>query len=133
MSNKVLCIIDDDPIYQLLINKVITKSNIDYDTVSYKNGKEALDNISKGLKEKNTLPEIILLDLKMPIMDGWDFMENIDKILSDKKNKTAIYIVTSSISYEDKEKAKTFPAIMGYFSKPIDVSQILEITRNIKN
>lgn len=132
MSNKVLCIIDDDPIYQLLINKVITRSNIDYDTVCYKNGKEALDNISKGLKEKNTLPEIILLDLKMPIMDGWGFMENIDKILSEE-NKTAIYIVTSSISYEDKEKAKTFPAIMGYYSKPIDVSQILEITKNIKN
>jgi CheY-like chemotaxis protein len=129
MSNKVLCIIDDDPIYQLLINKVITKSKIDYDTVSYKNGKEALDNISKGLIEKNTLPEIILLDLKMPIMDGWGFMENIDKILSYKKNKTAIYIVTSSISYEDQEKAKLFPEIMGYFSKPINENQILEITQ----
>ena len=129
MSNKVICIIDDDPIYQLLINKIITKLNIDYEIVSFKNGKEALDNLSLILENNKNLPEIILLDLKMPIMDGWGFMENIDRILSDKKNKTAIYIVTSSISYEDKEKAKTFPEIIGYFSKPIDGNQILEITK----
>lgn len=120
MSNKVICIIDDDPIYRLLINKVISKSKIDYNIVSFTNDKEALKIISSDLKENNTLPEIILLDLKMPIMDGWDFMENIDKILSDKKNKTAIYIVTSSIAHEDQEKAKTFTEIMGYFSKPVN-------------
>jgi CheY-like chemotaxis protein len=133
MSNKVICIIDDDPIYRLLINKVISKSKIDYDIVSFTNGKEALESISSDLKENNTLPEIILLDLKMPIMDGWDFMENIDKILSDKKNATSIYIVTSSIAYEDQEKAKTFPEIMGYFSKPVNGTQILEITKKIEN
>ncbi|WP_396157659.1 response regulator [Flavobacterium sp.] len=133
MSNKVICIIDDDPIYRLLINKVISKSKIDYDIVSFTNGKEALESISSDLKENNTLSEIILLDLKMPIMDGWDFMENIDKILSDKKNATSIYIVTSSIAYEDQEKAKTFPEIMGYFSKPVNGTQILEITKKIEN
>jgi hypothetical protein len=129
MSNKVICIIDDDPIFRLLINKVITKSKIDYHIVSFTNGKEAFDSISRDLKEKKSLPEIILLDLRMPEMDGWDFMENIEKFLSDKNNKTAIYIVTSSIAVEDEEKAKTFPEIMGYLSKPVNGSQIIEITK----
>lgn len=129
MSKKVICIIDDDLIYQLILNKIIGKLNIDYQVVSFYNGKDALDTLSVTLKETKNLPEIILLDLKMPIMDGWDFMENIGRILSYKKNKTAIYIVSSSISYEDQERAKSYPEIKGYFSKPIDGNQILEIIK----
>jgi len=129
MSKKVICIIDDDLIYQLIINKIIAKLNIDYQVVSFYNGKDALDTLSSTLKETKNLPEIILLDLKMPIMDGWDFMENIGRILSYKKNKTEIYIVSSSISYEDQERAKSYPEIKGYFSKPIDGNQILDIIK----
>jgi CheY-like chemotaxis protein len=130
MKNKVICIIDDDPIYQLLINKIIAMSETTYDVVSFKNGKEALERFKADLKEDKKMPEIILLDIEMPIMDGWDFMSQIEKSLSGKTNKTAIYIVSSSIAYEDKERAKTFPEIMGYFSKPIDSSKILEITKH---
>lgn len=132
MRNKVICIIDDDPIYQLLINKIITMSETDYDVISFKNGKEALDRFKLDIENDKSLPEIILLDIEMPIMDGWDFMAEIDKSLSQKNDKTAIYIVSSSIAHEDKEKAKTFPEILGYFSKPMDSNKILEITKVIK-
>lgn len=126
MSNKVICIIDDDPIYQILINKIIALSKTECEVMRFKNGKEALDNFTRNI-HKN-LPEIILLDLEMPIMDGWDFMTEIDKLLTDD---TAIYIVSSSISYEDKEKAKTFPKVRGYFSKPINSDKIMEITEHL--
>jgi CheY-like chemotaxis protein len=132
MRNKVICIIDDDPIYQLLINRIITMSETDYDVISFKNGKEALDRFKLDIENDKSLPEIILLDIEMPIMDGWDFMSEIDKALSQKNDKTAIYIVSSSIAHEDKEKAKTFPEILGYFSKPMDTNKILEITKVIK-
>lgn len=125
MSNKVMCIIDDDPIYQILINKIIALSDTDYEIIRFKNGKEALDNFRN---DPNNLPEIILLDLEMPIMDGWDFMSEINKHVT---GQTAIYIVSSSISYEDKERAKTFPKIKGYFSKPINSDIIQEITKAI--
>lgn len=122
--SKVICIIDDDPIYRFLINKIIGNSEADHDVMFFKNGKEALDSFT--MDRNKDLPEIILLDLEMPVMDGWDFMAEIDKFLTDK---TAIYIVSSSISYEDKEKAKSFPRITGYFSKPLDSDKIQEITR----
>lgn len=121
-----MCIIDDDPIYQILINKIIALSETDYEIIRFKNGKEALDSFT--LDPENNLPEIILLDLEMPIMDGWDFMSEIDKHIT---NQTAIYIVSSSISYEDKAKAKTFPKIKGYFSKPINSGIIQEITKHL--
>ena len=125
MSNKVICIVDDDPIYQILINKIIALSKTECEIMRFKNGKEALDYFT--LDSDKNLPEIILLDLEMPIMDGWDFMLEIDQIVT---QKTAIYIVSSSISYEDREKAKTFTKIKGYFSKPISSNNILEITKH---
>ena len=133
MKNKVICIIDDDPIYQLLINKIIAMSETEYDVISFKNGKEALEHFTADIEADKKMPEIILLDIEMPVMDGWDFMHQIEKSLSGKTKKTAIYIVSSSIAYEDKERAKTFPEIMGYFSKPIDSSKILEITKHVTN
>ncbi|MGL2966304.1 response regulator [Flavobacterium sp. XGLA_31] len=129
MKNKVICIIDDDPIYQILVNKIIAMSETEYDVISFKNGKEALERLSASMEDE--LPEIILLDIEMPVMDGWDFMNNIEQALSHKSKKSAIYIVSSSIAHEDKEKAKTFPEIMGYFSKPMDTNKILEITKVI--
>ncbi len=132
MKNKVICIIDDDPIYQLLINKIIAMAETEYSIISFTNGKDALDSLTSNLAQDKELPEIILLDIEMPVMDGWDFMDHIEKALSEKRKKTAIYIVSSSIAHEDKEKAKTFPEIMGYFSKPMDTGKILEITKASK-
>ncbi len=126
MNKKVICIIDDDPIYQILINKIIAMSKTECEIIRFKNGKEALDYFT--LDTIKNLPEIILLDLEMPIMDGWDFMTEVDKIFTDQ---TDIYIVSSSIAYEDKEKAKRFTKVKGYFSKPIDSEKILEITRHL--
>lgn len=130
MKNKVICIIDDDPIYQILINKIIAMSKSDYSVLSFKSGNEAIESFKSSLKSNESLPEIILLDIEMPVMDGWDFMETIKSELQKETEKTAIYIVSSSISHEDKEKAKTFSEILGYFSKPINADSILEITKN---
>lgn len=121
--SKVICIIDDDPIYQFLVSKIIGNSKAGHDVLFFRNGKEALDYFSMDL-EKN-LPEIILLDLEMPVMDGWDFLKEIDNLHIDN---TSIYIVSSSISHEDQEKVKSFPKIKGHFSKPINAALIKKIT-----
>jgi len=123
MSNKVICIIDDDPIYQLLTKKIIAIAKTDYSTISFKNGREALDYF---IDLPENLPCIILLDIEMPIMDGWDFLNEIEKR---NMAQTTIYLVTSSISHEDKEKTKCFSKISGFFSKPLDVDKILQITK----
>lgn len=121
--SKVICIIDDDPIYQFLIKKTIGKTGSGHEVVFFQNGKDALDYFTADF---DNLPKIILLDLEMPVMDGWDFMEKIANIPTDN---TSIFIVSSSISYEDRQKAKTFPKIKGYFSKPIDSDAIQQITK----
>lgn len=122
--SKAICIIDDDPIYQFLINKIIGNSNAGHEVMFFANGKEAIDYFKLDLD--NNLPEIILLDLEMPVMDGWDFLKEINTLPTEN---TAIYIVSSSISEEDKEKAKEFPKIKGHYSKPLNIGKIEEITK----
>lgn len=122
MNNKVICIIDDDPIYQILIKKVIQNSKTGYESTCFNNGKEALNYFM--LDPHNNFPQIILLDLEMPVMDGWNFLKAIEQLNTDH---TSIYIVSSSISHEDKERARSFSKIKGHFSKPFDVSKILQI------
>ena len=123
---NVICIIDDDPIYQVLVSKIVRMSQIDYTITSFLNGKEAIDHFSNCLLNNTKLPDIILLDIEMPQMDGWDFMEQMDKLISKHHIfETKIYIVSSSISYEDVDKSKLYKNILGYYSKPINSSDIV--------
>ena len=128
MKKKVIWIIDDDTIYQTIINKLIQKSGVFSTHSSFMNGKEAITTLNNtlGSNEEN-IPDIILLDINMPIMDGWEFMEEIKRIKSKINKQIIIYIVSSSIAIEDKNKSKTFTDIIGYIPKPISIKDLLAI------
>ena len=130
MTKKIIWIIDDDAIYQKIINKLIEKSGVISSHASFTNGNEAINSLKKALNENELLPDIILLDINMPVMDGWEFMEEIKMIKSKISKKIIIYIVSSSIAIEDKNKSKTFADIIGYIPKPISVDDLLTIVAN---
>ncbi len=128
MNKKIIWVVDDDTIYQTIINKLIQKSGVFSTHSSFMNGKEAIITLKNTLEvDSNNLPDIILLDINMPVMDGWEFMEEIKKIKSKINKHILIYIVSSSIAIEDKNKSKTFPDIIGYSPKPITVNDLLSI------
>lgn len=130
MKKKVIWVIDDDPIYQIIVNKIINRSEIFSAVSTFKNGKEGIDALNNSLQKNELLPDIILLDINMPIMDGWEFMEEM-KLLKPQFSKTVItYIVSSSIAIEDKNKSKTYPDILGYLSKPITTNDLIMISSN---
>jgi len=125
---KIIWVIDDDIIYQTIINKLIQKTEVFSKHSSFMNGKEAIITLNNTLeKDDNCLPDIILLDINMPVMDGWEFMEEIKRIKSKINKHILIYIVSSSIAIEDRDKSKTFTDIMGYIPKPISVNDLLSI------
>lgn len=129
MNNKIICIIDDDPIYQIITKKIINKSEIAGKIISFSNGAEAIDGLIELMNLPEQLPDIVLLDIDMPIMDGWNFMEAFERVKPMFTKEMAIYIVSSSIAISDKEKAKTFPEILGYLTKPISLQDVLEIAK----
>ena len=134
MTKKSIWVIDDDAIYQILANKIIQRSELFSTVNSFVNGKLAIDAlhtiIRKTTDMNENIPDIILLDINMPIMDGWEFMEKMSLIKSEFNKKIIVYIVSSSIATEDKKKSKTYSDIMGYLSKPISMNDLELIALN---
>ncbi|MFE3872571.1 response regulator [Flavobacterium sp. ZS1P70] len=130
MRKKTIWVIDDDTIYQIIVNKIIQKSEMFSTATSFKNGKEAIDALTHIAKQDELLPDIILLDINMPIMDGWEFMEEMTILKPSMTKKMIVYVVSSSIAIEDKNKSKTYPDILGYLSKPININDLTLIASN---
>lgn len=130
MIKKTIWIVDDDAIYQIIANKIIQRSDMFSAISSFKNGKEAIDYLYNALENNANLPDIILLDINMPIMDGWEFMEEMGLIKPKLPKEIVVYIVSSSIAVEDKNKSKSYENILGYLSKPITVNDLVLIASN---
>lgn len=121
---KSICIIDDDEIYQMIIKRLISKAKI-FESISYfMCATEAFEYFEK---DSDNLPSVILLDINMPIMDGWQFLSELENTYPLLYDKTQVYIVTSSIAYSDKDKIQEFPRVSGFLSKPLSVEKLREI------
>ena len=122
----IACIIDDDPIFVFGTKKIMKLANFCNSFMVFPNGEEAINNLKPIIKDNSAnMPDIILLDLNMPIMDGWQFLDEFTKIPCQKE--ITIYIVTSSIDPQDIEKAKNYDKISNYLVKPISTEQLQEI------
>jgi YesN/AraC family two-component response regulator len=121
MSTKIqtACIIDDDEIYKYGFRKFVTMKNFCDNILDFGNGKDALDYLKNPLN-RNKLPDIIFLDLEMPVMTGWEFLEEFKKVKSQLKKHIDILMVTSSYNYKDVVRAKTCLEISDFIVKPID-------------
>ncbi len=97
----------------------------------YKNGKDAYDQLLPKLQLNTNLPDAILLDLNMPVMDGWQFLDELVKI--SMAENIPIYIVSSSVDNRDIKKAKTYKMVNKYIIKPFSIPKIKELIEELEN
>ncbi len=117
-----IMLVDDDAFTNLFNKIVLEKANLAGDIIVYQNGREALDYLDQCIEKV----DLILLDINMPIMNGWEFLEEFDKL--DEYKKVAIVVMlTSSISSEDRERAERIPSVKKFISKPLSPESIKEI------
>ncbi len=126
------CIIDDDSMYVNLVKKIIETKNLCKNLMVFQNGKDALNYFEVILSnlDKSNIPEIIFLDLNMPVMDGWEFLENFTNIKNKLEKTITLYIVSSSINPVDIEKAKTINSVKDYLVKPVTIEDLEAIFLN---
>lgn len=123
-------IVDDDEIFQFITRKSIEKIDTSKHIISYSNGEQAFKSINNAIHQENGLPDIILLDINMPVMDGWEFLQQYSGVSDNSNKKPTIYMVSSSIDQKDLIKAHNSVFITDYITKPIDEDKMIEILNN---
>jgi CheY-like chemotaxis protein len=123
MLDKILCV-DDDPITLMLCRKVVEKVEFAKEIITVNNGEEAIQYFDALFEERKSnsdivYPKLVLLDLNMPVMDGWEFLESyITKDYQNVFDSTRFIVLSSSIDPYDINRSKTYPVI-GFLSKPV--------------
>ncbi len=123
-GKKHLCVIDDDQVYQFTIKKTLEHRDT-FSRVSFFNdGKEGINYLKSKINSASDLPDVILLDLNMPVLDGWGFMEEFMAIREQLAKPVHIYLVTSSIDFRDRERAKNYSEVSDFKIKPITYEEL---------
>lgn len=131
MNQTILCV-DDDPITLMLYKKVIVKAEFGDTILFAQNGEEALELLKKmDTHDDNTknsqIPDIIFLDLNMPVMNGWDFLEHFSSEYDHQSKKINVIILSSSIDPSDYIRAKEYEVVTHFLSKPLTVEMLQEL------
>lgn len=125
--NKVLCV-DDDAITLMLCKTTIRKAGFSEEIITAFNGQEALEYYEElAQKSQTEYPQIIFLDLNMPVIGGWDFLDEFMESYYEKFNSTKVVILSSSVDPRDKERANNYPIVIDFFSKPISKEILRQI------
>ena len=120
MIKNLLCV-DDDDIAQFYIHSIIEDIDFIENNESVYDGQKAIEFFDQLIQVETptNIPELILLDINMPIMDGWEFLQIFSKKFKTRFSEVKIAIVSSSVNPADFEKAKEFPFVIDFISKPI--------------
>jgi CheY-like chemotaxis protein len=134
MVNQVLCI-DDDQITLVLCDMVIKKAGFAKDVITARNGKEGLSWFSGYFSKSNAgfkqdPPQIIFLDLNMPVMNGWDFLEDYIMKYSDRIPDTKVVILSSTVNPEDFMRANRYDLVIDFINKPLTIEGLTGLMDN---
>lgn len=124
---KKIMIIDDDAIDNYLVNVLIKANNIAETILEYDNGEKALEYLNENRNNHENLPEIILLDIYMPRMDGIEFIDKLDELDIQCGKKCKICVVSSSINDNDILRTKLNTNVYKYTTKPITPEFLLSL------
>lgn len=130
---NIVMLIDDNEIDNLINQKIIESANICETIFIHSGAKSAIEflkNVEKIVSSeanKQGLPEVIFLDIDMPLMDGFQFLDQFAKLSEETQNACKVVILTSSINPQDANKSKSYPYVKQYINKPLTQESLIEL------
>jgi CheY-like chemotaxis protein len=132
MIQVAMCI-DDDPIVLMLNDLILKEQSFCGNLIKYDKAELALEYFEEQAKlapEKQTLPSLIFLDINMPVMDGWEFLEVFTNKFKMFHNTTRVIILSSSVNPADLEMADNHPLVIGFMPKPLGEPELASLKSN---
>lgn len=126
-SLKKIALIDDDSTFVFLTKRMIKAANIATHIDEFNDGLQALTFFKANQNNHEVLPDVIFLDLSMPIMDGWEFLEEYTVVEPRIRKRIILYIVSSSISPHDIERSRNFSVVSDFIIKPLNKERFIQI------
>ncbi|TKC12065.1 response regulator [Pedobacter polaris] len=125
-----LLVIDDDDINIFIIKKIVEKTGFDIEMTSKSNGQQAIDFLKDVIANDRPIPHLILIDINMPVMNGWEFVEAYASLAITQK--VDLYILSSSVYENDIERTKSYTSVKGFISKPLSMERLTELIKDIR-
>ncbi len=122
-------LIDDEDVSILICSRIIEHAQFSKKTINFTSAKEALLHLQSSDTTNIKFPDVIFLDINMPVMNGWEFLDSLREQIKKRKVKCLIFILSSSNNSKDKEKAKTYVEVTGFIEKPLTIEKLKEISR----
>jgi CheY-like chemotaxis protein len=124
---KVL-MIDDNPVEHLIVKRISERHGLFESLVCVDDAAKVLDVLEKGGESVARMPDIILLDLHMPKLSGWEFMKRFDTVYKKLLKKIDVYVLSSSVSEADRRASLCYPFVKGFYSKPMTTTLMHQLT-----
>lgn len=125
-------LVDDDEITNLINVALLSRDHDKKDVIAYTNARKALDYLKELVAvSSDKIPAVIFLDINMPLMDGWEFLEEFQKLPAGSFSKCSVFMLSSSIDLEDVEKSKEYPVVQDFISKPLTIQKLKAIMRKV--
>ena len=129
-NNHMIMLVDDDVIHNFITEHFLKDNYPPIQVIAFINPEEALQYI-KSIPENRELsfPDVIFLDINMPLMNGWEFLEEYMKMDLHHISPSKIYILSSSLDPADISKAQHFNVVSGFISKPLSPDKVNDILK----
>lgn len=130
-----ILLVDDDSASNFLTERLLRKVNLANNIMVRSNGKEDLDYLTLAYNKEDDefpRPDLILLDLKMPLVDGWEFLEAYQALPEELRESVVIIMLTTSLRDQDRERAESTGLVKGYINKPLSADVLLPILEELR-
>jgi len=115
-------VVDDDPLYNFGTKKILEITSFTKQALFFLNGEEAWEDFQQRIENNDPMPDVILTDINMPLMNGWQLLDKIGSVSYDHPIK--IFVISSSINQDEMDKAKKYDYVSDYIVKPLTLDKV---------